>query len=91
VALCLAAPGILSGSVLAFARSMGEFGATIMIAGNIPGQTRTIPLFVYSELDAPGGIAAAWPLILISIAIAALALMAGEFLERRGRRILGTG
>jgi molybdate transport system permease protein len=92
IALPLAAPGILSGSVLAFARGMGEFGATIMIAGNIPGQTRTIPLHVYSELESPGGLAAAWPLIGVSIALATLALLGGELLERYGRRrILGAG
>ena len=53
--LPLARPGILSGCALAFARSMGEFGATIMVAGNIPGQTRTIPLEIYNLLESPGG------------------------------------
>jgi molybdate transport system permease protein len=92
VTLPLALPGVLSGSVLAFARSMGEFGATIMIAGNIPGETRTISLYVYSQLDAPGGFVNAYPMILISIAIAALALFAGDVLDRYGqRRLLGTG
>jgi molybdate transport system permease protein len=91
VLLPLAAPGLLSGSILAFARSMGEFGATIMIAGNIPGQTRTIPLYVYSELDS-GEFANAWPLLAVSIALSAAALMAGEALDRYGqRRLQGTG
>jgi molybdate transport system permease protein len=92
VALPLAIPGILSGFVLAFARSMGEFGATIMIAGNIPGETRTIPLFVYTQLDAPGGFANAYRLVLISIALSAAALLLGELLERSGRkRLQGAG
>ncbi|WP_254508049.1 molybdate ABC transporter permease subunit [Anatilimnocola floriformis] len=88
IALPLAIPGILSGSVLAFARSMGEFGATIMIAGNIPGETRTIPLFVYTQLDAPDGFANVYRLIVVSIGISALALLSGELLERLGRRRL---
>jgi len=92
VAAPLATPGMLSGSVLAFARSMGEFGATIMIAGNIPGLTRTIPLYVYTQLDAPGGFANAYRLVIISIAISAAALLVGELLERAGRkRLIGAG
>jgi molybdate transport system permease protein len=81
----LARHGIVAGCVLAFARSMGEFGATIMIAGNIPGETRTIPLFVYSALESPGGMAEAQRVVILSIVIAAAALVAGEFLERRGQ------
>jgi molybdate transport system permease protein len=91
VLLPLAAPGLLSGCILALARSMGEFGATIMIAGNIPGQTRTIPLYVYAALDS-GEVASAWPLLAVSIALSAAALMAGEALDRYGqRRLQGTG
>ena len=85
VSLPLAWHGIVAGCVLAFARSMGEFGATIMIAGNIPGHTRTIPLFIYSRFETPGGLAASVPLVIASIVIAAGALLAGEILERRGR------
>jgi molybdate transport system permease protein len=85
IMLPLARPGILSGCVLGFARSVGEFGATIMIAGSIPGQTRTIPLLIYSQLDAPGGIQASIRLVLASIVIAALALLAGELIDRRGQ------
>ncbi|QDU30276.1 Molybdenum transport system permease protein ModB [Anatilimnocola aggregata] len=88
VALPLAFPGILSGAVLAFARSMGEFGATIMIAGNIPGETRTIPLFVYTQLDSPGGFAEVYRLVIVSIVISAAALLVGEMMERVGRRRL---
>ena len=91
IAAPLAAPGMLSGCVLAFARSMGEFGATMMIAGNIPGETRTIPLFVYTQLEAPGGFQHAYRLVVISVAISALALLLGEVLERMGRkRLSGT-
>ena len=84
----LARPGILSGGLLAFARSMGEFGATIMIAGSIPGETRTISLMIYSELDAPGGMSESVRLVVASIIIAGVALLAGEILDRYGRRRL---
>jgi molybdate transport system permease protein len=86
VVLPLARPGILSGCALAFARSMGEFGATIMVAGNIPGQTRTIPLEIYNLLESPGGAAEARTLVAVSILIAAAAMVLGEILERRGQR-----
>jgi molybdate transport system permease protein len=89
IVLPLARPGILSGCVLAFARSMGEFGATIMIAGNIPGETRTISLFIYSLLEAPGGLQASTRLVVVSIAIAAVALLASELLDRRHARLGG--
>ncbi len=85
VTLPLARHGVVAGCVLAFARSMGEFGATIMLAGNIPGETRTIPLFVYNALESPGGISDAGRVVVLSILIAAGALVAGEILERRGR------
>lgn len=88
VTLPLAQHGVIAGAVLAFARSMGEFGATIMIAGNIPGETRTIPLYVYNQLETPGGFESATRIVVISILIAAVALVAGEWLERRGRRRL---
>jgi molybdate transport system permease protein len=83
VALPLARPGIASGTILSWARSMGEFGATIMIAGNIPGETRTIPLMVYSLLETPQGFEQCWRLIIASIVIAAVALALGEWLVRR--------
>jgi molybdate transport system permease protein len=88
ILLPLARPGILSGSILAFARSMGEFGATIMLAGNIPGQTQTVPLLIYSQLDAPDGMAQSARLVLASVVIAAAALLVGELLDRNGRRRL---
>jgi len=88
VALPLARPGILSGTILSWARSMGEFGATIMIAGNIPGETRTVPLMVYSLLETPDGPQRAARLVVASIVIAAVSLALGEWLERRGRQRL---
>lgn len=64
---------------------MGEFGATIMIAGNIPGMTQTIPLYIYEQLSVPGGLEASRRIVIVSVVIAAAALMAGEYLDRRGR------
>jgi len=89
ITLPLARPGILSGGMLALARSMGEFGATIMLAGNIPGETRTVPLMIYSQLETPGGMEQSVPLVVASIVIAAAALFGGEMLDRYGRRRLG--
>jgi molybdate transport system permease protein len=86
ITLPLARPGIIAGCVLAFARSLGEFGATIMIAGNIPGETRTIPLHIYTLLESPGGMETAHTLVAVSIVIAAAAIFAGELLERRSVR-----
>lgn len=89
ISLPLARHGLIAGCLLAFARSIGEFGATIMIAGNIPGQTQTIPLFIYNELESPDGIAHSQTIVVVSIFIAAAALVAGEVLERRSRARLG--
>lgn len=91
ILLPLARPGIISGALLAFARSMGEFGATIMIAGSIPGESRTMTLAIYALLHSPGGDVAARKLVLISIVVAALALLVGELLERHGQRRLRQG
>ncbi len=85
VSLPLARHGVIAGAVLAFARGLGEFGATIMIAGNIPGETQTIPLYIYSQLESPGGMDRAQGVVLVSILLAAAALAVGEYLERRGR------
>lgn len=87
VSLPLAARGIVAGCVLAFARAMGEFGATIMIAGNIPGETRTVPLYLYGLLETPGGMERAPALVAWCVLVAASALLIGEYLERRGRRL----
>jgi molybdate transport system permease protein len=90
VTLPLILPGILAGAILAFAKAMGEFGATITFVSNIPGQTQTIPTAIYSFLQVPGGGAGAMRLTLISIAVAMTALIASEFVARRvARRIAG--
>ncbi len=86
ISLPLARHGIIAGCVLAFARSLGEFGATIMIAGSIPGETRTIPLLIFNQLETPGGIEKSLPVVLFSVGIAAAALMVGEWMDRRSRR-----
>lgn len=88
VTLPLAFPGVLTGLVLAFARSLGEFGATIVFAGNIEGETRTLPLAVYTYLQTPGGEAAALRLVLLSVLFALAALVLSEHLARRARRFL---
>lgn len=90
VSLPLALHGIIAGCVLAFARSMGEFGATILIAGNIPGETRTIPLYIFTQLETPGGLEKSVPIVVVSILVAASALIVGEVLERRGRARLSS-
>jgi molybdate transport system permease protein len=83
VSLPLALPGVLAGSVTAFAKAMGEFGATITFVSNIPGQTQTLPTAIYTALQVPGGEAQAARLVLISLAIALGALIASEALSRR--------
>lgn len=89
VTLPLAGHGVIAGAVLAFARSIGEFGATIMIAGSIPGETRTIPLFIYSRLEVPGGESSVWRVVGVSVLIAAAALVVSEVLERRSQAKVG--
>lgn len=89
VSLPLALPGVLAGAVLCFSRSLGEFGATMAFVGNIPGETRTLPLAIYSLTQVPGGEAAAMRLCLLSIAIAVVALLLSHWLGRRAERALG--
>lgn len=84
----LARRGVITGCVLAFARSLGEFGATVMIAGNIPGQTQTIPLYIYSQLETPGGIDHALGIVIVSILLGTCALVIGEWLDRRSSQHL---
>lgn len=88
VTLPLSLPGVLSGAILAFARGLGEFGATITFVSNIPGQTRTLPLAIYTMVQSPGGEEAALRLCLISVALSMAALLASEVLARRLRRRL---
>lgn len=86
VSLPLALRGIIAGAVLSFARSLGEFGATIMFAGNIAGETRTLALGIFSLSEQPGGMEKAQRLVILSIVIAAVALIISEYLERRASR-----
>jgi molybdate transport system permease protein len=88
IALPLAWPGILAGAVMAFAAAMGEFGAVITFAGNIPGQTQTLPLAIYAALQQPGGEAQAWRLAAASLTVALLGLGGAELLQRWARRRL---
>ncbi len=83
ITLPLALPGILTGMLLAFARSLGEFGATITFVSNIPGETQTIPSAIYSYTQTPGGDAGALRLSLVAVAVSLLALVASEILARR--------
>lgn len=79
----LALPGIFSGFILSFARCLGEFGATITFAGNIVGQTQTLPLAIYSAMELPGGELIALRLATISIVLSFLAMVGSEFLNRK--------
>jgi len=89
ITLPLASPGILAGAVLAFSRSLGEFGATITFVGNVAGETRTLPLAIYSAIQQPGGEAMAMHLIVISIAASTIALFLSQFLSRKLQTGLG--
>ena len=83
VSLPLALPGILIGSILCFSRSLGEFGATITFVGNIPDETRTIPIAIYSLLQQPDGDAMAMRLVTLSLVLAFAALIANYFILQR--------
>ncbi len=89
ISLPLALPGVIAGALLCFSRSLGEFGATMAFVGNIPGETRTLPLAIYSFTHVPGGEAAAMRLSLLSIALAVMALLVSHFITRRAERLLG--
>jgi molybdate transport system permease protein len=90
VTLPLILPGILTGVLLSFARSLGEFGATITFVSNIPGETQTLPLAIYTFTQVPGGDAQAMRLCILSIILSLAALMASEFLLRRANvRVAG--
>ena len=89
VTLPLALPGILAGAITAFAASLGTFGAIITFVSNIPGETRTLPLAIYSAIQSPGGEAAAARLAALSIAIALAGLVLSELAARRVRVVAG--
>ena len=88
ISLPLMAPGVLTGAILAFARCLGEFGATITFVSNIPGETRTLPLALYTYTQVPGGLDGAFRLMVIAIVIAFAALVGSELLARVVRRRL---
>ena len=90
VTLPLASPGILTGAILGFARSLGEFGATITFVSNIPGETRTLPIALYTLTQVPDGEAGAVRLVVISIIVALSALVLSEIIARRLKARLGS-
>ena len=89
VTLPMALPGIVAGTILAFAKAMGEFGATITFVSNIPGQTRTIPSAIYAFLQVPGGEGSAMRLVIVSVVVAMAALLLSELIARRVARRVG--
>lgn len=90
VTLPLILPGIIAGAVLAFAKAMGEFGATITFVSNIPGQTQTLPSAIYAFLQVPGGDPQAFRLVLVSVFVAMAALILSEWVSKAvARRVSG--
>ncbi len=89
VTLPLMLPGLLAGAITAFSAALGEFGAVITFAGNIPGETRTLPLALYSALQMPGGEHAAARLAIMSVVLGLGGLLLSEWFARRVRRSLG--
>ncbi|MFH4858178.1 molybdate ABC transporter permease subunit [Vibrio diabolicus] len=89
ITLPLTIPGIITGTMLSFARSLGEFGATISFVSNIPGETQTIPLAMYNFIETPGAEMQAARLCIISIALALSTLMISEWLNRKAASRLG--
>ena len=83
ITLPLALPGVISGFILSFARSLGEFGATITFAGNIQGETQTLPLAIFSKMQIPGQEGSTLKLVLVSIIISLLAMIGAEYLNRK--------
>lgn len=86
ITLPLAWPGVLAGAVLAFAKALGEFGATITFVSNIPGETQTLSSAIYGLMQVPGGESGIWRLTLVALAVSFLAVMASEWLAQRHRR-----
>lgn len=86
ITLPLMLPGVLSGAIIAFAASLGEFGAVITFVSNIPGETQTLPALIYTFTQVPGGDAGAYRLTLVSVAVSMAALIASEWLAQRASR-----
>jgi molybdate transport system permease protein len=89
ITLPLMLPGILAGAITAFSAALGEFGAVITFVSNIPGETRTLPIALYSALQTPGGDAAAARLAALSLSLGLAGLLLSEWFARRVRRMLG--
>jgi molybdate transport system permease protein len=89
ITLPMAIPGVVTGIVLAFSRSLGEFGATITFVGNIEGETRTLPLAIYTYTQTPNGDFVAMRLVLLSVLIALAAIIFSNFLERKVAKRIG--
>ena len=89
VTLPLAIPGVITGLILAFSRSLGEFGATITFVGNVEGETRTLPLAIYSYTQTPDGDLAAMRLVILSVMIALAAIVFSNYLERKAAKKMG--
>ena len=90
ITLPLSAPGIVSGMIIAFARSLGEFGSTITFVSNIPGETRTIPLAMFSFIETPGAEYQAMRLCIISVVVALMSLMASQWLTKKAQNRVST-
>ncbi|HGG03947.1 MAG TPA: molybdate ABC transporter permease subunit [Aliiroseovarius sp.] len=91
ITLPMILPGIIAGAILAFAKAMGEFGATITFVSNIPGQTQTLPSAIYAFLQVPGGESAALRLVAVSVVLAMSALIASEIIAHRiARKVSGS-
>jgi len=90
ITLPLMLPGVLAGAVIAFSAGLGEFGAVITFVSNIPGETQTLPLAIYTATQTPGGEATAARLALLSISLALAGLVLSEQLARRLKRMLGS-
>ena len=90
ITIPMISPGLMVAAILGFARSLGEFGATITFVSNISGETRTLPLALFTQIQTPGGDTAAIRLLVISVTLAIGALIASEFMARRiARRVKG--
>ena len=83
ITLPLALPGVISGAILAFARSLGEFGATISFAGNISGETQTLPLAIFSAMQVPGQESSTLRLVVVSVILSLAAMIGAEYLNKR--------
>jgi molybdate transport system permease protein len=83
ITLPLALPGVISGAILAFARSLGEFGATISFAGNISGETQTLPLAIFSTMQVPGQESSTLRLVVVSVILSLAAMIGAEYLNKR--------